>query len=200
MSGLPYPVNDMGPSFPVPNSNGPYGHPAQGALPYPMSDTPESFPYPPISYPDQQSYPTSEPTITAFNVPYPLPDHVYPSHSLGPEPVPYPVYGHGQVDPSIGYPPQISFPTPQQNTPYPSGTFAAESSHPLSSTSGSSVPYPTGGFEGKDTVETVEYQEGLRKSLFSKSGLIGKAIDKGISLRLEWCFMITNLTNNQVWK
>ena len=182
MSGLPYPINDIGPSFPVPNSNNPYGHPPQGALPYPISDASESFPYPSMLYPDQQPHPESEPTITAFNVPYPLPDHVYPSHSLGPEPVPYPEYDQ---DTSIGYPPQISFPTPQQNTPYPSSPFTAESSHSLESTSGSSVPYPTGGYEGKDTVETVEYQEGLRKSLFSKSGLIGKAIDKGISLRLE---------------
>ena len=93
------------------------------------------------------------------------------------------MYDQGQVDPAIGYPPQVAFPTPEHNTPYPPSTFPVESSHMFTPTPGASVPYPTGGFEGKDNVEKVEYQEGLRKSLFSKSGLIGKAIDKGIESR-----------------
>ena len=108
--------------------------------------------------------------ISAVNVPYPfLPYPVDALPEAVPGAVPYPIYDHGRGDNPTAYP--LSFPTPQQNIPYPISCSTGDSSQGFPQTSG---------FDGKDTAETVEYNEGLRKSLFSKSGLIGKAIDKGI--------------------
>ena len=175
MSGLPYPTHDTGFPFPDPNPSNQYGQATEGSLPYPTSEIPGSFPYPPADFPSTNIgipiCPATEPVINAVNVPYPfLP---YPVDSLpegAPGSVPYPTYDYSSGDNPGAYP--FSFPAPQQNIPYPISSSSGDSSQALSQSSG---------FDGKDTPETVEYNEGLRKSLFSKSGLIGKAIDKGIS-------------------
>ena len=172
MAGLPYPVNNVGIPYPDPNPS-PYGQPAQGDLPYPISSTSDLFPCPTLPNSSQQSY-TSEPNVSCFMLPYPS-DTIPQGVNAGS--VPYPCLDHGQVDPSIAYPSQLPYPSQQQNTPYPPPAFPGEPSHEINSS-----PYPSGEYEGKDSMETVEYNEGLRKSVFSRSGLLGKAINKGISL------------------
>ena len=192
MAGLPYPTHDTGFPFPDSNPNNPYGQVAEGSLPYPTSDVPGAFPYPPEAYPNTNIgipiCPATEPVINAVNVPYPyLP---YPIEALpggAPGAVPFPSHDHSIGDSPSAYP--FSFPTPEQNVPYSIS----------SSTGDSSQGYPpSSGFDGKDIAEKVEYNEGLRKSLFSKSGLIGKAIDKGIlekSLKNRVDKFLMSLTN-----
>jgi hypothetical protein len=79
------------------------------------------------------------------------------------------------------YPPQMTYPNPQQNTPYQPTAFAGPPSHQPPPPTAPSGPYPSGPYEGKDNMENVEYNEGPGKGLFSKSGFLGKALDKGIS-------------------
>ena len=174
MSGLPYPTHDSGLPYPDPYANDPYGQGVEGSLPYPTSDLPGSFPCPPAMSSNTHIgipiCPASEPVISAVNVPYPfLPYPVDALPEVAPGAVPYPTYDNVPGGHPSAYP--LSFPTPQQNIPYPISCSTGDSSQESPQSSG---------FDGKDTAETVEYNEGLRKSLFSKSGLIGKAIDKGI--------------------
>ena len=105
----------------------------------------------------------------------------YPSSALppgGPGSAPYPSYNPGQQGGSNVYPTQMPYPNPQQNPPYPSsavpGPYGSQPAQPTVPY----APYPSAPPAGTDTAEP---NRGPGKGLFSKSGFLGKAFDKGIS-------------------
>ena len=186
MSDLPYPIHDAGFSYPDPNPNNQYGQGAEGSLPYPTSELPGALPN--IGIP---ICPATEPVINAVNVPYPY--HPYPSAALpdgAPGAVPYPTNDHNIGDSPSAYP--FSVPTPDQNVSYPISSSIGDSSQGY---------LPSSGLDGKEIAEKVEYKEGLRKSLFSKSekalDKIQKAIEEGILVKsLDIVMTISDVTNN----
>ena len=167
MSRLPYPVSNPELPYPEQGVTVMHGQKAPGALPYPTSATSELFPCPPIPHPSQNTYQT-EPSIPCVMFPYPsVPSHIMPQPALGTPP--YPSHGYQQYD--TGLPQYIH---PDLTNPI------EESSHVTSVSSTPFVlPHPTGDYEGSDSIETVEYNDGLRKDVFSKSGILGRAINKG---------------------
>ena len=153
MSGLPYPVTNPGLPYPEQDMAGGHGQTVHGVLPYPISATSESFPCPPMHHPSEKTY-QAEPSVPCIMFPYPsVPSHMMPQTGLGA--LPYPIDGHIE-------------PFPKD----PSPTMQASSTPFVQ-------PYPTGEYEGPDSIETVEYNDGLRKDIFSRSGILGRAINKG---------------------
>ena len=164
MSKLPYPVSNPELPYPEQGMTDMHGQKAPGLLPYPMSATSELFPCPPIQHPSQNTY-QAEPSIPCVMFPYPsVPSHMMPQPVLGT--LPYP--SHGQIGPyDTGLSHDLANPI-EQSSPTPS-----VSSTPFV------LPHSTGDDEGPDSIETVEYNDGLRKDIFSRSGLLGRAINKG---------------------
>ena len=168
MSRLPYPVSNPELPYPEQGMTETHGQTAPGALPYPMSATSELFPCPPIPHPSQNPYQT-EPNIPCVMFPYPLvPSHMMPQPALGNPPYP----SDGQIGAyNSGLPQYIHHDL----------TNPIDESSPAASVSSTPfvLPHPTGEYEGSDSIETVEYNDGLRKDIFSRSGLLGRAINKG---------------------
>ena len=152
------------------------------------------MPYPTTPHHNQQPYPQ------AVNLPSGMPP--YPPNNLpqgGVGPHPYPNYNPAQQGTFNPYPPQPQAALPTQNSPYPPTAFPGAPSHPHQ---GGASPYPYGS-EGKDNMGNVEYHEGPGKGLFSKSGLLGKAIDKGITfLNMTsdvFIGLLTPITHVDMW-
>ena len=176
MSRLPYPVNNMGPPYSDPNAKNRYGQPTQGVQHYPTSDTAGSIPYPLAPNPSNQLYQQQQ------NLPYGMPPN--PSNTLplaGPGSTLYPSYNQAQQGNSNVYPTQVPYPNPQQNTPYQSTAFAGPYGYQPPPPTVPSAPYPSAPTAGNYSMETVEHNRVPGKGLFSKSGFLGKALDKGIS-------------------